>query len=521
MGPVKTADEKIVELPLVVEVGFFWGLLAIIFFIRIRNLQYNTLFLDEAINAVIGEDLLAGVFDRQATTFHFGSYLYPAFSATVDRMWGVAGLRMASAVSNTVTAVFIYLSSRSLFENRTALLALIWFGFTGATINLGQLAVYDSFSILFLSAAFFTIILAAQVPDREVVYLLMAAIFAALMALSKYIGLIYIPALIVTAFILFMSQGRPLLAVLQRLFLYFILPICVLLGAYGAYYFTDLQTVFTQQGFSLAQRQDLSQMIFNEIGVVTLVALLGLLAILKQIWQKKADITNFFKLDGSDDWHRGRNFTIWLCLAILLFLLWLAAPLYHWLASNGRSLWKNNIYPLIFLIPLASFGIMMAIDFARNYSQLVKVGGLVIAFALLIGFMDKGLDDNWLFQLSWPDESNVINYLRESGLNESSHALVESMDIYEYYFDFGTQDRSVWHNVWYMEYGDFYGREAMHAAVRDHYFDFVVIENYYAPDIRELLDPTLVEAGYEVSFQEAQELRAGHTILLQVYTVPK
>ena len=501
------------------EFGLFLVSVSLVFIIRIRNVHYNTLFLDEAINAIVGEDLLAGVFDRRATAFHFGSYLYPAVSAVIEQIGGASGLRIGSAVMSTVTAVFIYLSTRALLSKRVALVAIIWFGFTGIAINLGQLAVYDSLSILFLSLALFALILATQHPEHERKYLFTASISAVLMSLSKYIGLIYLPALILTTFALFTLQGRAVREVLPRLFLFFVLPAVLLLGAYGIIYFADLQIVFSQQGFSYAPRHEIRQMILEDIGAVIWVALFGLLLLFKKIWQKNPELPVAFKplLRRNDHAIKSSTFKTLMLLVVILFLLWLAAPVYHLLASNGRSLWKNNVYSLIFLLPLASWIVIIALDFARSQGHLTQILGFVLALIIVTAFIRKGLDDNWLFQMSWPNESNAIEYLRNTELDSSSRALVESMDIYEYYFDFGTQDRDIWHNVWFLEYGGLNGREAMQSAIRDHYFDYVVIENYYAPDIREQLEPTLVEAGYKIGFQEAQLLRAGHTILIQVY----
>jgi 4-amino-4-deoxy-L-arabinose transferase-like glycosyltransferase len=136
-------QEQESQFEITLESGLFLFLALIIFLIRAYNVNYNTLFLDEAINAVIGEDLLAGVYDRGAMAFHFGSYLYPALAATVDQIGGVTALRIASALTSTIAAVFIYLSTRPIFGRNSALFAMLLFGFSGAAVNMGQLAVLD------------------------------------------------------------------------------------------------------------------------------------------------------------------------------------------------------------------------------------------------------------------------------------------------------------------------------------------------------------------------------------------
>jgi hypothetical protein len=110
-----------------------------------------------------------------------------------------------------------------------------------------------------------------------------------------------------------------------------------------------------------------------------------------------------------------------------------------------------------------------------------------------------------------------MTYLRNSGLNENSRVLAEGMDIYEYYFDFGADDRQVWNNFWYMDYGGISGQEGALAAIRDHVLDFVIVEDYYLAGIRERVIPILKESGYVVGWEEKQELRSGGTIILQVF----
>jgi len=137
--------------------------------------------------------------------------------------------------------------------------------------------------------------------------------------------------------------------------------------------------------------------------------------------------------------------------------------------------------------------------------------------ASLLYFTDKSLDSNWSFHQSWPNTQGVMNYLQDSGLNEKSRILAEGMDIYEYYFAFGVDDRAVWNSFWYMEYGGASGQEGALNAIRDRALDFIIIDDYYFPGIRERVAPLLAEAGYVVGWQEEQELRTGEKILLQVF----
>lgn len=56
----------------------------------------------------------------------------------------------------------------------------------------------------------------------------------------------------------------------------------------------------------------------------------------------------------------------------------------------------------------------------------------------------------------------------------------------------------------------------MMAAIRDHYFDFVVLDDNFTPALNRLLEAALAQAGYGISFQELQTLTIGDR-LVRVY----
>jgi 4-amino-4-deoxy-L-arabinose transferase-like glycosyltransferase len=514
-------QEQESQFEVTLESGLFLFLVLIVFIIRAYNVNYNTLFLDEAINAVIGEDLLAGVYDRGAMAFHFGSYLYPALSATVHQIGGVTALRLVSALTVTAAAVFIYLATRPLFGRNSALFAMLLFGFSGAAINMGQLAVYDSLAIPFLALSLFCLVTAARASDHAERYLVAGSAAFILAALSKYIGIIYLPALVLSGMALFFQHGRPLWATVRSFSTYFVLPAAIALGSYGLYYLEELRQVASQQGYSWAARSAIVAVIGQELGLVLLLSLAGLAAAVVAYRTGSLDAAGWHMLTASLRQSIGGKTTALLVVLFvgLLFLTWLAAPAYHFLGHNMRSLWKNCVYSLIFLAPLAGYAIASGVAWSRRRDSFTNLMGLAITILAGILFVDRALQSNTHFQASWPDAGNSLAYLRQAGVTPDSRVLAESMDVYEYYFGFGTADRAVWHNVWYMEYKELTGQEAVLAAVRDAYFDFIILEDYYAPGIRRLLDPLLIEAGYIVGFEEVQKLAAGEQVLIQIFVL--
>ncbi len=70
------------------ELGLLVTLLGLILFLRITNILYNTLFVDEAIYVTGGRDLLAGLTDRHILAWFGGSFIYPVLTALAANLAG-------------------------------------------------------------------------------------------------------------------------------------------------------------------------------------------------------------------------------------------------------------------------------------------------------------------------------------------------------------------------------------------------------------------------------------------------
>ena len=210
--PRSTIDnqpDKTARLRVDLELGLLVTLLGLILFLRITNILYNTLFVDEAIYVTGGRDLLAGVTDRHILAWFGGSFIYPVLSALAANLAGVAGVRLVSALLMTLTAIFVYLTTRRLFDRQVALWGLLIFGLAGGSISLGQLAVYDVLMLPFLAVAYFCLIAAAQSDRRAAwAYLVSGALAFSAAALAKYTAIFYLPALCLTASALYALQRR-------------------------------------------------------------------------------------------------------------------------------------------------------------------------------------------------------------------------------------------------------------------------------------------------------------------------
>jgi len=527
-NPFSTFRENLVsqhqqEIPyrFTLELGIISALLFGIVIMQINTLNYNTLFLDEAINVVIGDGFLQGDFSRNAMTFHFGSYLYPVLAAFANKAGGVFALRLMSTILICVATVLVYFTTRKLFGRRAGLLGILLFLFSGTILNLSQLAVYDTLAIPFLAASYLLLVTAITSADSQKKLLLAASACALLSVLSKYIGLLYLPALFLTALLLLLLRGMRLTEALRVLTKFFVLPLAVGLSLYGAYYRTELSRVFEEQGYSPASQVQILTYLVREIGPVLLLAMIGVVLLAYSVlrnWNQNSQTAIQDSWAGFNWGNLPRTSRVLLfILTLLMVLAWLASPIQQWLTSNSRSLWKNSAYSLVFLVPAAGYLVAAVMEALRSRGWLANSLGLLSVCAFFFYFANHALDSNWTFQKSWPNIEGAVAYLRESGLNNDSLVIAEDMDVYEYYFDSDISNRRVWNSFWYMEHEGLTGHEGALAAIRDGAPDFIIVNDYYFPGIRRQIDSLLADAGYVVGWQEAQQLRAGDTILLQIF----
>ncbi len=506
------------------EFGLLVVLLGVIFFLRITNILYNTLFVDEAIYVAGGRDLLAGLTDRHVLAWFGGSFVYPILSALAANLAGAVGIRMLSALLTSAAAVFVYFTTRRLFTRQVALWALLVFGLAGGSISLGQFAVYDALMLPLLAITLFCLITAAQIGRRATwAYLALGALAFVAAGLAKYTAIFYLPALCLTAAAVYALQRR--WRGILRLCIFFVLPVMVMLGAYVLIYYQDVVQVFTgQQGFQAAPPLVVAQNVSEEIGVAVLMAFLGLAAVIFVSWRAtQADPAIIITaLSGYLRPKSKRRLALVVIGALLLFATYLSLPLYQVVTSNIRSVWKAAYASLIFLAPLSGFLLAYVIGWIRSQNR-ARLAAALLATVLIVSWVSYDLDRNWGFQNSWPNVGGAVDYLRQHGLTKDSHVLAEAGAIYEYYFypDFGLDGRHIWTDTWFMDYKGQSGVGAMTTAIGDHYFDFVVLDDNYTPDVNPQIETALQQAGYQIDYRNVQSLTTGHDSVVRVYVKPQ
>jgi 4-amino-4-deoxy-L-arabinose transferase-like glycosyltransferase len=487
------------------EIAIVVLLLAIAFGVRSTNLTYNTLFVDEAIYVLVGQEVWQGQFEQRATSWMYGSYLYPALAAGLDAIGGVSGLRLASAVMGTLAAAVIFLATISLFDNRAALWAVLAFALTPVSINLGQFAVQDALAVLLLCIALFCLVKASCSNGAlESVFLQSAAVTFVLATAAKYFVALYLPAALLAAAACYLAQNRPARQLLSR----FLLPVCVALCIYAAYHHADLWVLFNGPfGVQHAMPAVIATTIWNELGLISVLALGGLAFL---AWE--------YRRQGSGaTW---RRVALWSVLIPLLVVAFFAGTLYHLLAANVHSAWKHTVYSLVFLAPPAGYTaarLVAAVDGLKGRRALAgRLAGAALTSVVLVWFAQSALERGWGFQHSWPNVSGVVTHLRTSGYSPNQRVLAEGAHVYQYYLGRGAT-ADAWQDTWYVEYGELRGEAALLAAVRDGWFDTVILDDFYTPGLRARLEPALRDAGYRITYEEAQNLSTGDVIVIRVY----
>ncbi len=499
-------------LPFGLQQGVFVVLLVVIVLLRITHITYNTLFVDEAIYATVGQDVLHGVFTQNATTFMFGSYLYPVVSAIANDLGGVVGLRALSAALSTITSIFVYLIALRIFGKQTALWAMAIFGLAGISIELGQLAVYDSLAVPLMAASLYCLVRAAttDIDDvaREDWYLLAAAVTFSLSFLAKYITIICLPALLAIAAALYLSRGRSLRPLVK-----FPWVTALILVVYVFLFRNDLAQVFifkNTNSYQFATRAAVVRIIWQESGVTLLVSLVGAM-LLVQHPPKLARL--------AAPWDRVAPALVMPVLLVTMLVI----PIYALYGHNSRSLEKHLVFSLVFLAPLAGYAcatIIQRVCLSKGaWSSYYRASGAVITALALIWFTDYALGRDWDFEHSWPSTAGAISHLKAAGVTDHDQVLASRSYIYDYYFNYGVAHRSMWHSTWYLAYKGRYGLSAMEAAIHDHWFKYVVLDDYYTPDVAQELRAPLRWAGYVLGYKTSQTLSFGAPIGTRVYVL--
>jgi hypothetical protein len=486
-------------------------LIGLAFAWRITNLLYNTLFVDEAMYIVVGNEISRGVYTQYALSWMFGSHFFPVVTSFMYDVGGVLAIRAFAAVLSMVAGLFVYLTARRLFGQTVGFWALLLYTLAGPSVSLGQQAVYDALALPFLAASMYYATLAAlrEKANAQLYYSIAGAAFA-LAILSKYVSIAYLPAIgvMVLGVRLHVRNAGGFLR-FQSVILFFV-PLVIILGPYLFYHFHEVrQTLGGQFSFQIASRNAILTELMRDIGVPLLLSFVGIAVILYQL-------TRTLRL-------RGLTRIGFLLFGALASLSLYTLPLYHLYGENIRSLWKHSVFTLLFIAIPAAVAIAAALRFlysarGRRMPQMrLLVGALLVVGCL--AFVRTALDLNGSFQQSFPNVERVVEYLRvdRPELNAQSFVMASASSVYETYL-FPERPLPVnWYSTWSMFYNNNTGEPAMQMAIADCALDTIILDNYYTGGLMQTLAPYLESAGYLLDFTDEFTSFDGIVFTTQVY----
>jgi hypothetical protein len=483
--------------------------LGTILLIRLSGLTATTAFFDEALYALIGRNILLHIPDYPAIRWITGSYLYPLLSGQASLLFdsGLYGVRLISAVSTTLAALAAYLTAARLFNRTAALLALIVFGFTGISVFIGQFGTYDALGVGCLAGAVTGLVygLTEGVPARQARYLVLGGVALALSILSKYVALLYLP--VAGGLLLGLAAtGRWRLA--RQFFQCFLLPVGVIFGLYVLIFRDDLWLMVTSVQTSTwqpATRLVILQEIIRDLRFPVLFALLGSVHLLLQGRLRRVPR----EVPAGSGW--------------LVPLLWSAAaifPAYHLLTANIRALDKHMAYSLVFLAPLAGWGLYQLFHQVqqRVHRPLAQTLLLSVWIAGLLFAVDKELDRAWVLNHNWPDKSATLDYLAGQSITAGTHILAEGGDTYTFHLNW--QGRVDVVTTWSFYYKGRSGAAAMQQGITDHYFSYLLFDNFFTPEVSAPLKSAALANGYQRVFQHSDSISSGAQVNTEIYALP-
>lgn len=371
-----------------------YGLLVTVF-----DLDYNSVFIDEAYHITMGRELLRGD-PCPGCPFATGSpRVHPTLAGIGDVIGGIYGARIMSLLFGLMLTATVYLASAILIGESLGAMAAALFMFTGQTLYLSKLATYDMTAAFFLGASFCMLVLSTRAASerRRAFTIAVGSIALLAAAMTKYLLPVFMPAL---GLYVLLSHGW------RRTILYCVLPIAALGALYVA--FEEFRPGAIVGGQIETYRvvtvplKTIFEWAFRWIALVLLLAVFGV----------------FHERHGKR--------------AAMLIGLGSPIILLHLVTRAEQSVNKNMIFALIFLVPAAALGV----DYlAGVFASGTRSRGVRVFFtaSIMAIFWAYGLFNLKWLERQYPDVTPVIEYFGDKGFD----GMVVAMNgwdgvIYEY-----------------------------------------------------------------------------------------
>jgi len=420
------------------------------FLLRIYNLNYNSPFLDEAQYLILGRKVLVGHWQESNPFAWVGGMplFYPTLSA-VFGFWGITGSRLLNALLGTISVYLLYLIVRYLKlsnndqDNETsAIIAASFLAVLAVPLYLSRLAIYDMLSFTLLLAGLVLLLKSLksekQKDWRKENWYFGAAVFIAASYLAKYISFIIFPVVALAAFWQAKINGNHEV----RLYLkYFLLPLSTIVIGYALWQYPAL-IHFQEEQISKATSHSvvILKSFYSYSLPVLLPAAIGALLL-------------FFKSSRT---------------ALVLIILALTPLAVHLATNNSAASGQHSYLTVIFLLPLASYGLQSFIG------RWPRFGNLLLGLLFIATFF-YSYSQLLKLERAWPNTDKAMDFLKT---RTSDHEkILSSQDDVTLLALPNFRDENIT-GIFDFKYKNLTGSQAYSLALSENFFDFVLLDDH-------------------------------------------
>ncbi|MEO5873752.1 MAG: glycosyltransferase family 39 protein [Streptosporangiaceae bacterium] len=427
---------------------------------------HNGASLDEALLITGGRAQLDGL-PWTGTPLSGAPQIYPALAAVLDGAGGIELVRSSSLLLMLAATSLFYFLNRRLFNERASLCATSLLVVTQSTALIGNLATFDALAFFLLTLSLWIVVMTGKdhiwlgVAAAPVLGLAVAVKFAA----APYVFVVAAIAALVSIPYIGRAQGMARGGALLAGALASVGLLLLATGSFEA--FQEVTTAAAPGGPDSPGRMLGSFLEWG--GLVLAVGILGGVFYVRRSRMGEVTVRPGAAPDPGRNWRIG--------LATVMCGAALIAPLYQAFLHNGTSLAKNVGFGLLFTTSMAGVGVTRMMGAHFKFPQAgILIGVLVMVFGMA--------QASWNFGY-WSNQKVLVEQL-EPYFKSQGHYLSDAPEIASYYAG-ENSDPGQWIGLNKISYRSQTGAAGYQKAIKDGYFDVVVLDRQADTPLRKLL----------------------------------